>query len=68
MQMTIGNVVTPAELSSIRAAFDAASFVDGRETAGWAAKTVKNNMQARAGDPAKPLLELVVCVEVLRQR
>jgi PKHD-type hydroxylase len=52
MQMTIAGVLTPEELASVRAAFDAAVFVDGRETAGWAAKTVKNNIQAKAGDPA----------------
>jgi PKHD-type hydroxylase len=52
MQMTIAGVLTPEELASVRAAFDAAKFVDGRETAGWAAKTVKNNMQAKAGDAA----------------
>jgi PKHD-type hydroxylase len=52
MQMTIAGVLTPDELASVRAAFDAAVFVDGRETAGWAAKTVKNNSQAKAGDKA----------------
>jgi PKHD-type hydroxylase len=52
MQMTIAGVLTPDELATVRAAFDAAAFVDGRETAGWAAKTVKNNMQAKAGDAA----------------
>jgi PKHD-type hydroxylase len=52
MQMTIAGVLSPGELAGVRAAFDTAAFVDGRETAGWAAKTVKNNMQAKAGDAA----------------
>lgn len=52
MQMTIAGVLSPDELAGVRAAFDTAAFVDGRETAGWAAKTVKNNMQAKAGDAA----------------
>ncbi len=52
MQMTIAGVLSPGELASVRAAFDAATFVDGRETAGWAAKAVKNNMQAKQGDAA----------------
>ena len=52
MQMTIAGVLTPEDLALVRAAFDKATFIDGRETAGWAAKGVKNNTQAKAGDPA----------------
>ena len=52
MQITIANVLDAGDLEKLRGAFDAASFVDGRETAGWAARTVKQNRQARAGDPA----------------
>jgi PKHD-type hydroxylase len=52
MQMTIGGILSPADLTEISQALDRVEFVDGRETAGWAAKTVKNNMQARQGDAA----------------
>jgi PKHD-type hydroxylase len=52
MQMLIANVLTCDDLIAVRQAFEKATFVDGRETAGWSAKTVKNNLQARAGDPA----------------
>jgi PKHD-type hydroxylase len=52
MQMLIAGILTPQELTEVRQAFDKAQFVDGRETAGWAAKTVKNNQQAKAADPA----------------
>jgi PKHD-type hydroxylase len=52
MQMTIAGVLSPDDLSSISEALDRVEFIDGRETAGWAAKTVKNNMQARQGDAA----------------
>ncbi len=52
MQMLIAGVLSPDDLVEVRQVFEKAQFVDGRETAGWAAKTVKNNMQARAGDPA----------------
>jgi PKHD-type hydroxylase len=52
MQMTIAGVLSPDDLTSVRQALDKVEFVDGRETAGWAAKTVKNNMQARQGDAA----------------
>lgn len=65
MQMTIVGVLSPDELTSVRAAFDAASFVDGRETAGWAAKTVKNNTQAKAGDPAMDAARALVRGQLL---
>jgi PKHD-type hydroxylase len=52
MQMTIAGVLTPEDLILVRAALDKAKFVDGKETAGWAAKGVKDNLQAKAGDPA----------------
>ncbi len=52
MQMLIGGILSPDDLTEVRQAFEKAQFVDGRETAGWAAKTVKNNLQAKAGDPA----------------
>jgi PKHD-type hydroxylase len=60
MQMTIAGVLSPDDLASIREALDRVEFVDGRETAGWAAKTVKNNMQARQGDAALDALRALV--------
>jgi PKHD-type hydroxylase len=52
MQMTIAGMLSGEDLTSIQKALDTVEFADGRETAGWAAKTVKNNMQARQGDAA----------------
>ncbi len=52
MQMLIAGILSPEDLIQVRQAFEKTQFVDGRETAGWAAKTVKNNLQAKAGDPA----------------
>jgi PKHD-type hydroxylase len=52
MQMTIAGVLTLDDLVLVRAAFDKTAFIDGRETAGWAAKGVKNNLQAKGSDPA----------------
>ena len=46
MQIVIGNVLSPADIKSVRAALKRARFVDGRATAGFAARTVKNNTQA----------------------
>ena len=51
MQIVIGNVLSAADRDSLRAALDGAHFVDGRETAGFAARTVKHNLQA-ASEPA----------------
>ncbi len=60
MQMTIAGVLTPEDLTKVREAFDRATFVDGRETAGWAAKAMKNNTQARAADPAMDAVRALV--------
>jgi PKHD-type hydroxylase len=46
MQIVIGNVLSAEELNSLRTALARAQFVDGRETAGFSARLVKNNLQA----------------------
>jgi PKHD-type hydroxylase len=46
MQIVIGNVLTGDDLATVTAALARARFVDGRATAGFAARTVKNNRQA----------------------
>jgi PKHD-type hydroxylase len=51
MHMLIGDVLSQEDLAIIRNCFEKVQFVDGRETAGWAAKTVKNNIQAKRSDP-----------------
>ena len=38
MQIVIGNVLSAADLDKLRVALNAAHFVDGRETAGFAAR------------------------------
>jgi PKHD-type hydroxylase len=55
MILCIANVLTPNELNAIVSALDATEFVDGKATAGWHAKLVKQNMQAKADAP--PLTE-----------
>jgi PKHD-type hydroxylase len=52
MQIVIGDVLSADDLKTIRTTLERAEFVDGRATAGFAAKTVKNNMQADGGDRA----------------
>src|ERR1041384_5768891 len=46
MQIVIGNVVSSDEVALVREALARATFEDGRETAGFAARLVKNNRQA----------------------
>jgi PKHD-type hydroxylase len=52
MYHVIADVVDAAALDDARAVLAKAEFVDGRATAGWHAKLVKNNLQAASGDKA----------------
>ena len=49
MLMTIADVLLPDELEEIRSMLGSMRFEDGRATAGWSAKLVKDNEQAREG-------------------
>ncbi|MCG8365972.1 MAG: Fe2+-dependent dioxygenase [Pseudanabaenales cyanobacterium] len=60
MIFSIPDVLTSEELSSIVSSLETAEFIDGKVTAGWHAKQVKNNHQLKAGtSQAKELKELV---------
>jgi PKHD-type hydroxylase len=48
MQIAIANVLDHNDLSAVHDALDAARFVDGKATAGFAARLVKDNEQAGA--------------------
>lgn len=50
MILCIGNVLDEDTLARMRDELRSVEFRDGRETAGWHARTVKRNTQARAGD------------------
>lgn len=45
MILCIGSVLDGSALAKVRAELDGAKFEDGRKTAGWAARSVKNNLQ-----------------------
>lgn len=45
MMIKISNLLLPDEISAIAKRLNPADFIDGRVTAGWAAKKVKNNSQ-----------------------
>jgi PKHD-type hydroxylase len=71
MQIVIGEILSADDLTIIRTAVARAQFVDGRATAGFAAKTVKNNLQADSGDRAietvrKLTAERILANEVFR--
>jgi PKHD-type hydroxylase len=60
MIVSIENILTPEELKTLIDRLDPADFIDGKTTAGWHAKTVKNNTQLTAtADYANDLRELV---------
>jgi len=50
MQIVIGNVLPAEEIGTLRETLKRTRFVDGRQTAGFAARGVKNNRQASGAD------------------
>jgi PKHD-type hydroxylase len=60
MQIVIGDILKSDDLAAIRTALDGVRFIDGRETAGFAARQVKDNRQADARDRGlDPMREMV---------
>ena len=55
MIFTISDILRPEELKEITAILERAEFVDGKLTAGWHAKLVKNNQQLKGGTSATQL-------------
>jgi PKHD-type hydroxylase len=49
MILAIGDLLSAADLDAVSTLLAAASFSDGRATAGWSARLVKQNLQARDG-------------------
>lgn len=64
MQLTIANVLSETELAEVRDGLATLAFVDGRATAGWAAREVKHNRQAAPG-PALDALRARVAERIL---
>ena len=55
MIISIESILSPEEISEIKQVLEQAEFVDGKLTAGWHAKLVKNNQQLKAGTSQKEL-------------
>jgi PKHD-type hydroxylase len=64
MQIVIGHVLSAEEIAIVRAALARATFVDGRATAGFAARLVKNNRQA-ANDRKLDTIRKLVAERIL---
>jgi PKHD-type hydroxylase len=65
MQIVIGNVLSAAEVKTVAAALKRARFIDGRETAGFAARTVKNNRQAEGSDRSLETIRKLIATRIL---
>lgn len=60
MHIIIGNVLSADDLTAVRAALAKTTFIDGRRTAGFAARLVKNNRQVQSADATiDPIRDLV---------
>lgn len=65
MQIVIADILTPADLAAVRTALAKARFIDGRETAGFAARIVKNNRQADAKDKSLDDIRNLVAARIM---
>jgi PKHD-type hydroxylase len=65
MQIVIGNVLSASEVKTARAALKRARFVDGRATAGFAARMVKHNTQVDSGDRSLETVRRLISERIL---
>ena len=65
MQIIIGNLLSASDLKTVRKALKSARFVDGRATAGFAARRVKNNEQVDAADRSLNTIRQLVAERIL---
>lgn len=66
MQIVIANVLSRDDIAAVRRALKNARFVDGRATAGFAARVVKNNAQADSNDRSLDDIRKRVADRILR--
>ena len=55
MIFSIDNILSPEEINETKQVLEQAEFIDGKLTAGWHAKLVKNNQQLKVGTSQKEL-------------
>jgi PKHD-type hydroxylase len=61
MFLIIDNILTLEDLNILVTKLEKANFIDGKTTAGWYAKLVKNNYQLDRKDPYTQELNQIVC-------
>src|ERR1700744_2118502 len=66
MLITIPDVLNAGEVAQMRAALDAAAWVDGKVTAGYQAQSVKENLQLPEGHPVAIKLGEMVLAALAR--
>jgi len=59
MILAIADVLSEVDVAEVHADLAAATFVDGKATAGWSAKLVKANLQAADGPELERVRTLV---------
>jgi PKHD-type hydroxylase len=59
MILAIADILSAADLAEVQAGLATATFVDGKATAGWAARLVKSNLQASTGPDLERVRALV---------
>jgi PKHD-type hydroxylase len=65
MQIVIGNILSAEEVATVTATLARAPFVDGRATAGFAARLVKENLQAEGADRSLETIRKLVAERIL---
>lgn len=65
MQIIIGDVLSAEEVATVVAALARARFIDGRATAGFAARTVKHNEQADGTDRSLATVRQLLAERIL---
>ena len=65
MQIVIGDVLKDDDLMAVRDALEQVRFVDGKDTAGFAARRVKDNRQADALDRSLDPIRAMVAKRIL---
>jgi PKHD-type hydroxylase len=65
MQIVIGNVLSADEVATVNSVLGRARFVDGKVTAGFAARTVKSNRQAQGADRSLETIRRLIAERVL---
>jgi PKHD-type hydroxylase len=65
VQIIIANVLSAAEIEIVLATLKAAHFVDGRATAGFAARAVKHNRQTEGSDRSTATIRQLIAERVV---